>query len=167
MANTRRKLYIIGAIDWENYKVFSEALDELEQESKKPVEIELASDGGDAHAALAFNDKIRNSKCDILITGTGSVASAAVLILASGDYRQLTRAAWVMVHEESARYEHPLSVSEQERETKQARILETQWNKLLGGMTEASPEYWGKLHKETTYLSAQDCLALGLIDRII
>lgn len=166
MASTRRKLYIVGAIDWETYAAFSEALDVLEQENKKPVEIELASDGGDAHAALAFSDRIRNSKCDILITGTGSVASAAVLILASGDYRQLTRTAWIMVHEEVG--ELPFaSIVAAERETKQLRAMETQWNKLLEGLTTSSALHWEKLHKETTHLSAQDCLALGLVDRII
>lgn len=166
MTSTRRKLYIVGAIDWETYATFSEALDVLEQESKKPIEIELASDGGDAHAALAFSDRIKNSQCDILITGTGSVASAAVLILASGDYRQLTRTTWVMVHEEVGELEFA-SVTALERETKQHRLLETQWNKLLAANTMASAEYWEKLHKETTHLSAQDCLALGLVDRII
>lgn len=166
MAAKRRKLYIIGAVDWENYGVFSEALDALEQESKKPVEIELASDGGDAHAALAFSDRINNSPCDILITGTGSVASAAVLILASGDYRQLTRTAWVMVHEEVGELDFS-SVVAAERETKQLRALETQWNKLLASVTLATAADWERLHKETTHLSSQDCLALGLVDRII
>lgn len=164
---TRRKLYIIGPIDWETYAAFSEALDTLEQESsRKDVEIELASDGGDAHAALAFSARISKSPCNINITGTGFVASAAVLILASGTNRKIANTTWVMVHEEVGQVDFA-NVVELEREAKQCRSLENQWNNLLACMTLASAEYWGKLHKETTHLTAKDCLDLGLVDEVI
>ena len=164
----KRKLYIIGPIDWESYATFSEDLDTLvDENNKKPITIELASDGGDAQAALAFYDKIRNCVCDVTVIGTGSVASAAVLILAAGDYKVLTRSAWVMVHEEVITEASYHSVTHGENEFKHYRALENQWNYLLSICTSTSADKWGQMHKCTTYLTAQDCLALGLVDRIL
>src|ERR1035438_446921 len=96
-----RKLDIIGDIDFENFKEFSELLDALESKnSGQPISIHLASHGGDAHAALAYAARIRLSKCEIIITALGNVASAAIMILAAGDRRIMTSESWAMVHEE-------------------------------------------------------------------
>lgn len=158
------KLYIVGEISWEAYEKFSRELTKLEITSSE-IEIELASDGGDSHAALAFSARIRKCTKDVHITAFGNVASAAVLILASGDNRRITSECHVMVHEDQATLEG--SVSSLTTEIKQLRVMENQWAELLSYMTITSAADWRKLHKHTTYLSAAECLELGLVDEII
>lgn len=161
-----RKIYVVGDISWEAYERFSKKLTELELLNKYgPIFLELASDGGDAHAALAFSARIRLSSCEILITALGNVASAAVLILASGDHRRISEESWVMVHEDSA--ELAGSVVELERESTQLRRMEEQWAKLLKENTGTKKSEWEEMHKKTTYLTAQECLELGLVDEVI
>lgn len=150
----------------ETYLEFSEQLTELENKSNcDNVYIELCSEGGEAYAALAFYSRMRSTTCPIYIKSYGLVASAAVLILAAGGHRQLSREAWVMVHEDEGTQEG--SVSLLEVQIKQGRRLEDQWNTLLSSRTNTTSDGWAALHKSTTYLSAEECLKLGLIDEII
>lgn len=165
---SNRKIYVIGDIDWEAYENFSKQVTRLELESKKKDEtifIELASDGGDAHVAIAFASRIRMSPCTIHIVAVGNVASAAVLVLAAGDNRRMATETWCMVHEDTAELNG--SVVELERESKQLRRQEVQWAKLLENLTGTAAEFWEQMHKETTYLTAENCLELGLVDSII
>lgn len=161
----QRLIRIVGTIDEDAFKQFSEQLSELEQISSKPVTIELSSGGGVAYDALAFSGRMRNSPCELIVKAYGYVASAAVLILASGDERQMAKEAWVMVHEDSAKTKG--NVVELEREVKHLRRMEDQWSHLLGYLSNASAEEWTNLHKITSYLSAEQCLTLGLVDVLI
>jgi ATP-dependent Clp protease, protease subunit len=163
----KRILNIIGDIDLENFKEFSVLLDALENKgSETDIHIRLSSPGGDVYSALAFASRIRLSQCNIIITAYGTVASAAVLVLAAGDYRIMAKESWVMVHEESGEGSFA-SVEVLERETKHARRMEDQWDDLLAQWTRTDRTIWANLHKKTTYLTAQDCLQLGLIEKII
>lgn len=161
-----KTIYVVGDIDWESYKNFCIDMDEAESKNKgKQIEIHLASDGGNAHAALAFSSRMRLSENRICVTAAGYVASAATLILASGDLRRLTRESWVMVHEEQG--ELVGSVTELETETAQLRRMEFQWAALLWRKSNTSAKDWGEMHKQTKYLSANECLELGLVDEVI
>lgn len=163
-----RRVNIIGEIGWQAFSDFTSSLDEFEGASTSPIRVTLASDGGDAKAALAFSSRIRLSPCDIIITACGNVASAAVLILASGDRRSMTKEAWVMVHEENTGESvNDLPLADAEREIKQLRRVEDQWNGLLEDYTKTDWTVWEKLHKQTTYLDADECLKLGLVDEVI
>lgn len=162
-----KHIKIIGDISWENYKAFTTQLKDLEDKSNKDEEIviELSSDGGDAHVALAFAARIRLSPFNITIMAMGNVASAAVLVLASGDKRIMSKECWAMVHEDSA--ELSGTVVDLERESAQLRKMETQWCSLLAEKTHTKADVWNKMHKKTTYLQANECLKLGLIDGVI
>lgn len=160
-----RTLRIIGEINEESYREFSEQLEALELQSNKPINIELNSSGGTTYDAIAFGSRIKRSPCETIITGYGLVASAAVLILASGTKRRLTRCSWVMVHEDQGKVKG--SVSEMEKELTHLRDLEDQWADMLSQLTKSSKGNWALLHKYTTYLRAKQCLELGLIEEII
>lgn len=163
-----RKINIIGDIDEVSYNDFAESMDELEGILEgEDIHIEIASHGGDALMALAYYDRIRRSKSTVTITATGMVASAAVLILAAGDKRYMTRNAWVMVHEDTVPLEEEMRVSQVEKNAKISRRLETQWNKIMASRTKLPVSTWERLHEEETYLDAQECLNSGLIDKII
>ncbi len=159
------KIYIVGDINEESFQKFSEELTELENEDASTINIELLSAGGIAVDALAFAARMRMSPRNLTITAYGEVASAAVLILAYGAVRRMTKEAWVMVHEDSGKCNG--DVSTVEKRAKHWRRMEDQWNLLLSQNTNADVETWAQLHKDETYLSAEECLNLGLIDEII
>ena len=163
------KLYIHGDVDNSLFSAFSQQLAELEAAKKvKAVEIELISDGGSAYDALAFHDRIINSRLDIRITGLGLIASAAVLILAAGDHRRLTRNAWVMVHEDDCGSLNKRGMVHQaEKDVAHLRRLENQWNFLMAASTKTPTKHWAKLHKDETYMTPEQCKSLGLIEEIV
>lgn len=148
-----------------SFSLFSKKIAKIEASGVDDVVIELSSPGGDSYAALAYAAVIRNSRLMIEVQAFGLVASAAVLVLAAGDLRNMSKEGWVMVHENSGQIEG--NVLELQRESVQLRRLEVQWADLLGNLTKTQAAVWTAMHKETTYLNAQQCLALGLIDGII
>lgn len=163
---SRRVIQVIGTIDEEAFKVFSERMDELEIiDLSSIIHVELSSGGGSAYDAIAFYERIRLSPCDVHVVAIGYVASAAVLVLAAGDHRKMTENSWVMVHEDSGKLKG--NTVELEREAKHMRRLETQWTNLLQSRTKKSSSSWGTMHKNTTYLNAHECKALGLVDEVI
>lgn len=155
---------ISSELTMETFREFSKKMAYLEGK-KDAVKIELSSEGGSAYAALAYSALIRNSPLNVEITAYGFVASAAVLILASGDIRFMTKEAWVMVHEDSGKLKG--DVVALEREAAQLRRLELQWAELLQELTGTKASIWTALHKETTYLNAAQCVGLNLVDDII
>ncbi len=167
-----KKIYIVGEISYESYLEFSKELDKLKTSKKyKRVLISLTSDGGDAFAALAYYDKIKSfekNHLPIEIVGNGLIASAAVLILAAPSKRFMTPNAWVMLHEDEVILDEGVRVSQAEREIKTARRIEDQWCKLLAESTlDFTDLHWKKLHKKETWLNADECKRLNLIQGII
>jgi ATP-dependent Clp protease, protease subunit len=160
-----RVIRIIGSIDEAAFKEFSEQMAALEDASRSPIKIILSSGGGSAYDALAFSARMRLSPCRLMVTAYGLVASAAVLVLASGSRRYMTKESWVMVHEDSDKLNG--NVVELEREVAHLRRMEDQWAELLELCTDISAATWTKLHKETTYLTPAQCLKLGLVEEII
>lgn len=166
--NLERKINIIGDIDDAAYEKFVESLDGFEEIlSGDAVTIELSSAGGDAMAALAFYDRIRQISGDVTIHAFGIVASAAVVILAAGDIRIMSKNAWVMAHEDTVIHSEDARVSEVERNVGHSRRLETQWSAILASRTNTTATEWGRLHASETYLDAKECLKLGLVDKIV
>lgn len=163
------ELYVIGDIDSESYSVFSEELSVLEStyEDGAEVELELSSSGGDTYSMLAFYDRIKTSNLRINITGVGQVSSAAVLVLAAGHTRRLTKNAWVMVHEDTVSTHEYMQTSHIEREARHNRRLEDQWSRVMASITKTSQMVWDDLSRAETYLSANECLKLGLIEEIV
>lgn len=160
---------LIGDIEADLYKEFSEKLSKIERLTKTRsgiiVNLELSSKGGDIYTALAFSARMRLSPIEFVVTAHGLVASAATLILASGSVRQMAKEAWVMVHDSSSKEKG--SLSELETEIRHLRQLEDQWVDMLDKLTGTDWKIWEELQRKTTYLDAEQCLKLGLVDKII
>lgn len=163
------KIYIIGAIDEPQYIKFSKKLTAIE--GRKPqgacIDLELFSFGGEALTALAICGRMRMSPLKFRIKAVGEVSSAAVMILASGNDRIIEKSTIILVHEDFVSDEPGARVSEKEKTVAALRRAENQWAALLEEKTKASFETWLKLHKDETYLDAQQALNLGLVDKII
>ncbi len=164
MSKKIQRIQVIETISPESYTHFSLEMSRAEN-AKKNIIIELYSAGGEAVAALAYAARIRRSRSHVTVRVYGEAASAAVLVLASGHHRQITAEAWVMVHEDSGKLKG--SISDMERDTAVFRRLENQWNELLARYTRTSAQDWARMHKETTYLNAEQVVELGLADEIV
>lgn len=165
----KSRLYITGEINIEMYEKVSKFLLRQAAKGTETVDIRLSSEGGNVYDALAIYDSICSYKknMEIEIVAIGLVASAATLILAAGSYRFMNPNSWVMVHEDSVEFSQDQKVSYIERAALHSRKLENQWNALLAKHTKLTAEEWAQINKHDTYLTADECLACGLIDEII
>lgn len=161
------KIYITGEINEESFRAFSEELDELETTLSRHeiIDIVLNSNGGCAVDGLAFYSRIKESPLDISVSVYGACWSAATMLLAAADRRRMAREAWVMVHEDSSTLKDT-TTKNFEKEAHQMRRFENQWNALMAENSEMSAEYWAELHKEGVYLTADECMKLGLVDEV-
>lgn len=161
-----RKISIIGAIDEESYKAFCERLDQLEAESKKPIDIELCSGGGDSYIAFAFATRMRLSTCKLIVTIYGQCQSAAVALLFNANKVRISKEAWIMIHQDTTSGDsettHDALVN-----ARQMRRMEDWWNDQLEEKTARPWEDWEKLHRDTTYFNAEEAVTIGLADEII
>lgn len=160
-----KRIFLIGDIDSELYENFTKELREFERTNVDKVIVELTSEGGDPYSSLAFYSRIRESSCNIHIVARGYVASAAVLVLAAGDYRAMSKETWVMVHEETE--EISLEVHKAEAAVLQMRNMENQADRLLAARSDLTAEEWKRYHRDTTYFTADECLGIGLIDEVL
>jgi ATP-dependent Clp protease protease subunit len=72
---------------------------------RKPMRIDLFSDGGDAHAGLALFDTLRAIPYDLEVRVVGCCASAATLILMAAKTRIMTKNSYLLIHEVSTSFE--------------------------------------------------------------
>lgn len=163
-----RKIYLSGDIDEESFKEFCEKLDELLLENpKKTIYLDLNSNGGVALSGIAFAERIRLSSAPIHITVYGQASSAAVLVLAAGKYRKMSKGSLVMVHEDQGSYKD-LTTSRLAKEAANAGMIEEHWAVLLERFTGTASDVWRSMHaKGDLYLNPDECKELGLIDEII
>ena len=162
-----RRIQIVGQIDDDNQRLLFAELSRLEEEnSKHVIEIELTSEGGYVDNAMGIVGRMRQSPCKIVVTGYGVVASAAVIILASGAYRRLSKESRVMVHEDSGKLKG--TITDLEKSIAHCRHQEHKWNHFMALRTGTTSDKWAKLHSQgDTFLSAEGCLDLGMVDEII
>lgn len=152
---------LIGDIDCEAVKLISEAV-----RGKGEIEIELHSMGGTAYDALAIYHLIRNSPNYIVVHALGTVQSAAVLVLAAGDWRKIAPETIIMVHEDSD--DSPMgSLTHARRAAAQMLKEEHQWATILSKLTQCSSSEWYRMHKKTTYLNAAQAIEFGLADEVM
>ncbi len=160
-----RKIRLVGEITEEMYVRFSEQLDELLAESFKPIAIELVSDGGVPELALAISARMRTCGARINVDAFGTVQSAAVAILAAGDFRRLSESTLVMVHDSSDSVKG--RVTDIRTKLVQLNAEEKRWCNLLEAQTGTAATVWFQLHSRESFLTPSECLQLGLCDEIL
>lgn len=157
---------IIGAIDADNYSVFCQEMHEFEKTPGKKISIHLCSEGGDTYIGLAFYARIRSSPCEIAVVAFGQVMSAATIILAAGDERLMDKDAWFMVHDDDTRVRESNSVIAN-NQFEHHEALEKQWAEILSRHSLIGKENWRELSRNTTYMSAYECKANGIVDELV
>ena len=140
------------------------------QDPDKDIQLYINSPGGSVTAGFAIYDTMQYLRCDVSTICVGLAASFGAVLLAGGTKgkRMALPNAEIMIHQpllggDGAR--GPVTdiqiVSEQMQKTK-ARL-----NRLLARHTGRTPEQIAADTERDKFLSAQEALAYGLIDKII
>lgn len=159
-----RIIQITGEIeDAASFDWLDAALTEMERDSKRAVTLKINSPGGSVYEALAMVDRIKDSKCQIITKCYGHAMSAASLILAAGDKRYIGSRSWLMVHEMS--YDASGAHSNIKDQVQQAEREMQEWSRAMAEFTNQPTDFWLKAaHKQDFYLSAEECIMLGVVD---
>jgi len=132
---------------------------------KKPIEIHMNSYGGDPYAMLYLHDFILASTCQIKFFGGGAIMSAATWVMAACDERYLYPHSTVMVHNGWEGIEgNYTDVHIQADESK--RLMEVLY-KIYSENSHMPKEFWKEVCQRDLYLTAKECITLGLADKII
>jgi ATP-dependent Clp protease protease subunit len=161
-----RIIQITGSIkERESFDYLDAALCEMERDSKKTVTLRINSPGGSVYEALAMVGRIENSKCHVTTECYGHAMSAAGLLLASGSKRRMSSRAWFMHHEISSGLSG--SLTEMQEELAQLQREQNAWASAMADFSEQSEDFWMKAaRKSDFYLSAEECLSLGVVDEL-
>ena len=160
---------LIGSIDEDMLKFFIKCVNILvNSKGLNKIQVLIHSGGGEALVGIAIVEYMRlfqEQGIEFETVALGDCSSAATVILASGNIRKMTKESWVMVHEDQG--DVAGNVTEMEVEIRQKRRLEDQWTRIFEDATRTDWRAWERMNKSTTYLSADECLFLGLIDEVI
>ena len=136
----------------------------------KSITLLLNSPGGDVVETLGLIDYIRtlkeNENISTNIVCRGSAMSAAALLLACGTgLRAASKHSKVMVHQLSTMNFGKLE--DIKSNAKFAEQLEDDCNNLMAEVTKKDKEFWKENQRSDYFLSAQEALELGIIDKIV
>lgn len=157
-------IIIAGEITVETYREVAEAV-YRQKEYGMDVEIQLNSEGGDTYSARAIASTLRSCGLTTKVEVHGHCFSAATIILASAEHRVMAHSAWWMLHGAVDKFKGQLY--DVDREIKQLKAEERQWLRLMEDYCSVPAALFAELSADSKYLSAEDCLKLGIINKII
>ena len=133
------------------------------------VNILLNSGGGDVVETLGLIDYIQSLKSEgikVNIVCRGMAMSAAALLLASGTgLRAASKHSKIMVHQLSSFAAGKLS--DLKSNAKFAEQLEEDCNNLMEKFTNKDKKWWEQNQQNDYFLTSDEALELGIIDKII
>lgn len=157
-------IYLQGSIGEEiDFVEFDILLSDLEQ-SGKDITIKLNSDGGCLFTAFAIAGRITTSPSTIIIEAYGSIASAAILMLAVGDIRRSSKFTAFMHHAASSCLNGNMSTME--NTFKSLQLDEKRRYAGLAEYTLKGIDWWREKANPDYYFDAAEALEIGLIDEI-
>lgn len=162
-----RELYLLDEIEQGSYMRWFQALNVINR-TPGPIKFYINSPGGEVDLMLSMYDLMRGSTNPIYTIGTGSVCSAAALLLACGHKRFVTEHCTVMSHQSSVELEGRFD--EVESRFKWTKWTEQVWPELMARHTPWDITYWKRLTKreaESWFLGGAAVVEKGLADHVI
>lgn len=141
------------------------SLIKMASDNKKPIEIHMNSYGGDPYSMLYLHDVIQSLPCQVKFFGGGAIMSAATWVMCACDERNLYPNTTIMVHHGWDGYEGKHDdVLIDAAESKRLRNLLCDLYSKNSFMPE---NFWQEVCQRDLYLSAQEAISLGLVDKIV
>lgn len=159
-----------GAIDGFMASKFIKAMTVLESVSSEPITIIISSYGGDARDAFSIYDRIKSSKCVIIMIAYGKIMSAGVLIFQAADNREIAPNTTLMIHDGEDEYPAHSYKSAEAWIKNSKDIAKKLYGIYYNGMKRKDDDITIKkierLCQNDYVLSAQKSVECGLADRI-
>ncbi len=162
-----RIIFVTGGIDDNVASLITAQLLFLESENpKKNVAMYINSPGGYVSSGLAIYDTMQYIRCPISTVCIGQAASMGSLLLAAGEkgHRIALPNARVMLHQPSGGYQGV--ATDIERHAEEIIDLKRRLNNIYVKHTGQDYETIEKKLDRDSFLTAQDAVEFGIIDRV-
>ena len=152
--------------------LFTKQMYVLENTNSKPITIVVpSSNGGCRTVGLGIYDVIKNCKCKTIIKATGGVFSAASFIFQAANVREMSKNCFMLIHRGEVICEDTVANAieyTKQTEIEDVLIVDIYYHRMV----KKNPKITKAIIKEKYYcdkdvwLSAKECLKVGLIDKI-
>ena len=137
------------------------------QDPDKDIQFYINSPGGSVTAGMAIYDTMKYIKCDVATICVGMAASMGAFLLAAGTKgkRMALPNAEIMIHQPSAGTQG--QITDMAIHLKRLQVIKERMNKIMADNTGRSIEEVTAACERDNFMSAEEALEFGLIDKII
>ena len=137
------------------------------QDPDKDIQLYINSPGGSVTDGMAIYDTMQYVKCDVSTICVGLAASMGAFLLAAGTKgkRIALPNAEIMIHQPSAGTQG--QITDMAIHLKRLEIIKKRMNEILAANTGKSIEEVTAACERDNFMSAEEALQFGLIDKII
>ena len=137
------------------------------EDPDKEIQLYINSPGGSVTAGLAIYDTMQYVRSDVVTICLGQAASMGALLLAAGTAgkRQALPNSRVMLHQPWGGFQG--QASDVDVQAREILKLRERMNRILANHTNQSIELIEKDTERDYYMSGEEALAYGVIDRVV
>ena len=137
------------------------------QDPDKDIQLYINSPGGSVTDGMAIYDTMQYIKCDVSTICVGMAASMGAFLLSAGakGKRLALPNAEIMIHQPSAGTQG--QITDMAIHLKRLEIIKKRMNQILSENTGKSLEEVTAACERDNFMSADEALAFGLVDRVI
>ena len=137
------------------------------QDPDKDIQFYINSPGGSVTAGMAIYDTMRYIKCDVATICVGMAASMGAFLLSAGTKgkRLSLPNAEIMIHQPSAGTQG--QITDMAIHLKRLETIKERMNNIMAQNTGRSVEEVTAACERDNFMSAEEALKFGLIDRVI
>ena len=137
------------------------------QDPDKDIQFYINSPGGSVTAGMAIYDTMKYIKCDVATICVGLAASMGAFLLSAGTKgkRMALPNAEIMIHQPSAGTQG--QITDMAIHLKRLQTIKERMNKIMAENTGKSIEEVTEACERDNFMSAEEALSFGLIDRVL
>ena len=137
------------------------------QDPDKDIQFYINSPGGSVTAGMAIYDTMQYIKCDVATICVGMAASMGAFLLSAGTKgkRMALPNAEIMIHQPSAGTQG--QITDMAIHLKRLQVIKERMNKIMAENTGRTIEEVTAACERDNFMSAEEALAFGLIDKVI
>ena len=137
------------------------------QDPDKDIQFYINSPGGSVTAGMAIFDTMRYIKCDVATICVGMAASMGAFLLSAGTKgkRLCLPNAEIMIHQPSAGTQG--QITDMAIHMKRLETIKERMNRILAENTGKSVEEVTAACERDNFMTAEEALAFGLVDRVL
>ena len=137
------------------------------QDPDKDIQFYINSPGGSVTAGMAIYDTMQYIKCDVATITIGMAASMGAFLLSAGTKgkRMALPNAEIMIHQPSAGTQG--QITDMAIHLKRLQVIKERMYKIMAENTGRTVEEVTDACERDNFMSAEEALAFGLIDKVI